>query len=56
VGDGGETNKGTTSLSKQEILNKQEQKAAAREELGKHVQVAMDKHARTVPRYNKEDS
>jgi hypothetical protein len=35
----------TTSTAGQQILNKLEQKAAAREQLGKHIPVAMDTHA-----------
>jgi hypothetical protein len=39
-------NKGTTSVAGQQILNKQEQTAAARERLGKHVPAATDTHTR----------
>jgi hypothetical protein len=38
------TDKGTTSVTRQQIRNKQEKKAAAREWLHKHVPTATDKH------------
>jgi hypothetical protein len=36
---------GATSITRQQILNKQEQKAATRERLGKHYPAATDTHA-----------
>jgi hypothetical protein len=44
LGSGRKTNSGTMSVARQQILNKQEKTAAARERLGKHVCAAMDMH------------
>jgi hypothetical protein len=42
LGNGHKTNSGTMSVARQQILNKQEYTAAARERLSKHVLAAMD--------------
>jgi hypothetical protein len=39
-------NKGTTSVARKQILNNQEYKAAAREQLDKHIPVETDTHTR----------
>jgi hypothetical protein len=44
-GKGRQTDNGTTSVTRQQILNKQKLTAAARERLGKHVPAATDTHA-----------
>jgi hypothetical protein len=62
LGNGGETDNGTTSVTRQQFLTKQEQTAAAMKQLGKHVPSATDTHtimvlyARVVPRSYKEDN
>jgi hypothetical protein len=45
LGNGREMNNVTTSIARQQILNKQEHMADARERLGKHVPAAMDTQA-----------
>jgi hypothetical protein len=45
LGNGRETDNGTTSVARQQILNKLEQTAVATERLGKHVPAATDTHA-----------
>jgi hypothetical protein len=44
-GDSYETDNRMTSIARQQILNKHEQTAAARERLGEHVPVAKGTHA-----------
>jgi hypothetical protein len=51
LGNGLEIDNGTTSFATQEILNKQEYTAAARERLGKHVPAATDTHAAEERRF-----
>jgi hypothetical protein len=48
LGNGSETDNGTMSVARQQILNKQEYTAAVKKPLGKHVSAATDTHATEV--------
>jgi cytochrome c5 len=63
LGNGRETDNGTKSVARQQIISKQEQTAAARERLGKHVPAATNTHTKikdivcaAVPKSCKKDN